>query len=79
MTTHESWLRAHVRSQDSRSFSPAARRERGASAVEYGLLIAGIAAVIAIVVYAFGDSIGDVFFQDTCQQLVSGRGDGDCV
>ena len=77
MTTHELWLRASTRSQG----SGASRlpRERGASAVEYGLLIAGIAAIIAIVVYAFGDSIGDVFFQDTCQQLVSNRGDGDCV
>jgi len=78
VTTHELWLRASTRSQSSgpsRLFA----RERGASAVEYGLLIAGIAAVIAIIVYAFGDSIGDVFFQDTCQQLVAGRGDGDCV
>ncbi|HEX3223804.1 MAG TPA: Flp family type IVb pilin, partial [Nocardioides sp.] len=28
--------------------------ERGASAVEYGLLIAGIAALIVVVVFAFG-------------------------
>ena len=28
--------------------------ERGASAVEYGLLITGIAALIAIIVFAFG-------------------------
>jgi pilus assembly protein Flp/PilA len=77
VTTHELWLRASTRSQGSGvSQLP---RERGASAVEYGLLIAGIAAIIAIVVYAFGDTIGDVFFQDTCQQLVSNRGDGDCV
>ena len=79
MTTHESWLRAAVRSQDSRCFSPVPLRERGASAVEYGLLIAGIAAIIAIIVFAFGDNIGDVLFEDTCQELVAGRGDGDCV
>jgi pilus assembly protein Flp/PilA len=30
------------------------RRERGASAVEYGLLIAGIAALIAVAVFAVG-------------------------
>ena len=28
--------------------------ERGASAVEYGLLIAGIAALIIVVIFAFG-------------------------
>ena len=31
--------------------------ERGASAVEYGLLIAGIAALIVVVVFAFGDNL----------------------
>ncbi len=31
--------------------------ERGASAVEYGLLIAGIAALVVVVVFAFGDTI----------------------
>ena len=35
-----------------RSATP--RDERGASAVEYGLLIAGIAAMIVVVVFAFG-------------------------
>ena len=53
--------------------------ERGASAVEYGLLIAGIAALIVVIVFAFGDNIGDVLFEDTCQQLVAGSGKGDCV
>ena len=31
--------------------------ERGASAVEYGLLITGIAAVIVVAIYAFGGSV----------------------
>ena len=35
--------------------------ERGASAVEYGLLIAGIAALIVVVVFAFGGVIKTVF------------------
>jgi pilus assembly protein Flp/PilA len=35
--------------------------ERGASAVEYGLLIAGIAALIVVVVFAFGGVIKDIF------------------
>lgn len=42
--------------------------ERGASAVEYGLLIAGIAALIVIVVFAFGDTIQGVF-TDTCKTV----------
>lgn len=55
--------------------------ERGASATEYGLLIAGVAAVIAVIVLAFGDSIGDVLFEDTCE-VMSSHGavpDGDCA
>ena len=39
--------------------------ERGASAVEYGLLITGIAALIIVVVFAFGGVIQDIF-QKTC-------------
>ena len=42
--------------------------ERGASAVEYGLLIAGIAALIVVIVFAFGDNIRDAF-EDTCKAV----------
>ncbi|MAS56605.1 MAG: Flp family type IVb pilin [Pimelobacter sp.] len=42
--------------------------ERGASAVEYGLLIAGIAAVIVIVVIALGGRISDIF-SNTCESI----------
>ncbi len=42
--------------------------ERGASAVEYGLLVAGIAAIVVLVVFALGDNIRDAF-QDTCNNL----------
>jgi pilus assembly protein Flp/PilA len=35
--------------------------ERGASAVEYGLLVAGIAAVIVVVVFALGTTLKGVF------------------
>ncbi|CUR53953.1 Flp/Fap pilin component [metagenome] len=45
--------------------------ERGASAVEYGLLIAGIAALVVVVVFAFGHVISDVF-QGTCTAVKSG-------
>jgi pilus assembly protein Flp/PilA len=42
--------------------------ERGASAVEYGLLIAGIAALIVVVVFAFGGSLSGIFSK-TCQSV----------
>jgi pilus assembly protein Flp/PilA len=45
--------------------------ERGASAVEYGLLIAGIAALIVIVVFAFGGLLAQVF-QNTCKSVANG-------
>lgn len=35
--------------------------DRGASAVEYGLLVAGIAAVIIVVVFALGGTIAGLF------------------
>lgn len=45
--------------------------ERGASAVEYGLLIAGIAALIVVVVFAFGGLLSKVF-QNTCKSVANG-------
>ena len=39
----------------------ARRDEKGASAVEYGLLVAGIAAVIVAVVFLLGGQIHDAF------------------
>ena len=42
--------------------------ERGASAVEYGLLVAGIAALIVAVVFLFGGFIKEIF-SDTCQGI----------
>ena len=44
--------------------------ERGASAVEYGLLIAGIAALIVVVVFAFGDNLKSIF-TDTCNSVTA--------
>jgi pilus assembly protein Flp/PilA len=49
--------------------------ERGASAVEYGLLIAGIAALIVAVVFAFKGTIIDLF-NNTCDSV--SRGTGGC-
>jgi pilus assembly protein Flp/PilA len=52
----------------------ATKDDRGASAVEYGLLIAGIAALIVVVVFAFGGVISNIF-QTTCNNVgISGGG-----
>jgi pilus assembly protein Flp/PilA len=45
-----------------------ARRDEGASAVEYGLLVAAIAALIVLVVFALGGVIKGVF-SDTCTKV----------
>ncbi|WP_324277149.1 Flp family type IVb pilin [Blastococcus brunescens] len=37
------------------------REEKGASAVEYALLVAGIAAVLVIAIGAFGDKLSGLF------------------
>ena len=44
--------------------------ERGASAVEYGLLIAGIAALIVVAVFALGPIVKEAF-TDTCTAMKS--------
>lgn len=48
-----------------------ARNDEGASAVEYGLLVAAIAAVIVIIVFALGGVIKNVFTK-TCSSVSSG-------
>jgi pilus assembly protein Flp/PilA len=56
------------------------RDEAGASAVEYGLLVAGIAALIVAVVFLFGGMISDTF-DKTCN-TIQGQGtatDGKCA
>ncbi len=45
--------------------------EDGASAVEYGLLVAGIAALIVLIVFAFGGVISGVF-DSTCKSVSGG-------
>ena len=49
--------------------------DRGASAVEYGLLIAGIAALIVVVVFAFGGVIKSVFSK-TCSTISASASTG---
>ena len=46
-------------------------RDEGASAVEYGLLVAAIAALIVIIVFALGNVIKEVF-TDTCTAVSGG-------
>ena len=53
-----------------------ARDERGASAVEYGLLIAGIAALIVLTVFAFNDTIIGLFDKTEDCIATSGTGTG---
>jgi pilus assembly protein Flp/PilA len=44
------------------------RGEEGASAVEYGLLVAGIAAIVILLVFALGGFVKEAF-QGTCDQV----------
>lgn len=59
------------------------RDEQGSSAVEYGLLISGIAAVIAAFVFLLGSTVRDTLFDPGCDELAghiaSANGSqGDC-
>jgi pilus assembly protein Flp/PilA len=49
------------------------RDQDGASAVEYGLLVAGIAALVVAVVFIFGGVIKKSF-TDTCSAVKTGSG-----
>jgi pilus assembly protein Flp/PilA len=49
------------------------RPERGASAVEYGLLIAGIAGLIVLAVFALGPIVEEAF-ADTCDSIKAEAG-----
>ena len=51
----------------------ARKRDDGASAVEYGLLVAAIAAIIVLVVFALGGYVKGAF-KDTCDDIASGGG-----
>ena len=51
-----------------RLMSPQRRREEGASAVEYGLLVAAIAAVVVGIVFALGVVLKGSF-QSTCNKV----------
>jgi pilus assembly protein Flp/PilA len=54
-----------------RSIQARRNDEAGASAVEYGLLVAAIAALIVLIVFALGGVIEEVF-TNTCNEVQSG-------
>jgi len=75
MKIPEPWLR-FLRGQGSGRLG-GRRLESGASAVEYGLLIAGIAAIIAVAIFAFGGGSTGMF-QDSCKTIFADRSVGTC-
>ena len=44
------------------------RQERGASSVEYGLIAVAIAAVVAVIAFALGGVVGELF-TDSCEEI----------
>ncbi len=61
------WIQSFIEARIGR------REERGASAVEYGLLIAGIAALIVVAVFALGPVVKEAF-NTTCDTIASNDG-----
>jgi pilus assembly protein Flp/PilA len=66
-----------IRIRSFRGYQARSHSERGASGVEYGLLIAGIAALIILSVFAFGGGSTGLF-NDSCKTLFQDRGTGTC-
>ena len=55
---------------DMKACDPSQRTERGASAVEYGLLIVGIAGMIAVAFFFLGVNVLGLF-QGTCASIAA--------
>ncbi len=53
------------------------RDERGASAVEYGLILVGIAAVIVAIVFLLGGQVKGMF-NETCESISNEASTGSC-
>lgn len=49
-------------------WSPAAKDERGASSVEYGLIAVAIAALIVVIVFLLGGVVRETF-DDSCEKI----------
>jgi Flp pilus assembly pilin Flp len=54
------------------------RADRGASAVEYGLFLAAIAAVLASVIFGFGAFVDQTFEESNQCLSYTGVGEPDC-
>ena len=52
--------------------------DRGASAVEYGLMLAAIAVVVVAAVFAFGAFVNQTFEDSTTCLAYNGVGEPDC-
>ena len=52
-------------------------RDRGASTVEYGLIVFAIAALITIVIFALGAVVEETY-SDSCDQIASQAVSGTC-
>jgi pilus assembly protein Flp/PilA len=78
MKPFEPWLWALAHGRGSRRLRGKSRRlESGASAVEYGLLIAGVAALIVVVVFAFGGGANGLF-HGSCRTIMEDTSAGSC-
>jgi pilus assembly protein Flp/PilA len=55
------------------------RDDTGASAVEYGLLLAAVAAVIVIVVFALGGAVRDLFTESCTTISTTASPTSDCT
>ncbi|MCA1983957.1 MAG: Flp family type IVb pilin [Nocardioides sp.] len=53
------------------------RTDRAASAVEYALLAAGVAALIALVVFTFGGKVSNMF-HNTCNTVAAQTSQAAC-
>jgi len=53
-------------------------RDRGASAVEYGLVIAAVMAVVVAVVWGFGGFVNETFEESRACLSYTGVGEPDC-
>ena len=51
--------------------------DRGASAVEYALLVAAVAAVLIVAIFAFQSTVAGSF-KKSCNQIASGTNQGSC-
>jgi len=50
----------------------------GASAVEYGLLVAGIAVAIVVIVFTLGATVRDTLFVTACNDIAEAAGEPEC-